>query len=172
MPDSDPSDGEITDADEFLREIGNIERDETLIDFIGQGYDVNAPGDQDVADLLGAWRDGVGRAPVNVELPSAAIARGAVPRAPTRGGTMSIAEDAAHLAALAGSTAERGAVQQAMQGVEDIRAQAMSLLGSNAAQGAAVGGAAEAARAALEAADGAIAVFLAAISDAASYHGG
>lgn len=92
--------------------------------------------------------------------------------APTTGGTLSISENAAQLAALAGSTAERGAVQQAIQGVEDLRAQAMNLLGSNAAQAATVGGAAEAARAALETADGMVAMLLAAISDAASYHGG
>lgn len=143
MPESDPSDGEITDADEFLREIGNIERDETLIDFVGQGYDVNTPGDQDVADLLGAWRDDVGRAPVNVELPSAAIARGETPRAPTRGGTMSIAEDAARLRSI---ELPFGAIQQAQQMLDSALEQAVMILGNDAAGAQAVQGAIQAAK--------------------------
>lgn len=94
MPESDPDNGEINDVDEFMREIDNIERDETLIDFVGQGYDVNAPGDQAVADLLGAWRDDVAGAPVDESrLPSAHTARGKLPPAPTTGGIMGTTQE-------------------------------------------------------------------------------
>lgn len=96
MPESDPDNGEINDVDEFLREVDQIDYDETLVDLVGQGYDVNAPGDQAVADLLGAWRDDVARVPVDSSrLPSAHTARGELP--PTAGGTLSIAEHAARL---------------------------------------------------------------------------
>lgn len=105
MPESDPSDGEINDVDEFLREIDNIERDETLIELVGDGYDVNAPGDQAVADLLGAWRDDVRQVPVErSQLPSAHTASGRMPPA-SIGGTLSATEDAAaQIRALASSS--------------------------------------------------------------------
>lgn len=101
MPESDPDNGEIDDVEEFMRDIDNIERDETLIELVGEGYDVNAPGDQAVADLLGAWRDDVTGVPVDESrLPSAHTARGRMPPAPTTGGTMSFEELAEEFAGI------------------------------------------------------------------------
>jgi hypothetical protein len=129
MPESDPGDGAIDDVDEFMRDIDNIERDETLIELVGEGYDLNAPGDQAVADLLGAWRDDVTSVPVDESrLPSAHTARGELPPAPTTGGTMSASDDAAALRSI---ELPFGAIQQAQQQLDTALATASQLLGSN-----------------------------------------
>lgn len=57
-------DGEIDDLAEFFATLGKVERDEQLVDLLGQGYDVNAPGDQAVADMLGSWRDDIDSEPL------------------------------------------------------------------------------------------------------------
>lgn len=106
MPESDPGDGEIGDAEEFLRELDRVEYDDTLLGLVGEGYDVNAPGDQAVADFLGTWRDDVRRVPLDrSQMPSAHTARGELPPGPTTGGTVSATEDAAaQIRALANSS--------------------------------------------------------------------
>lgn len=114
MRESDPSDGEIDDVEEFLREFDRVEYDETLLDLVGDGYDVNAPGDQDVADLLGAWRDRVREAPIDeTRMPSAHTARGELPHARTTGGTVSISDNAAQIGQLSQDESIAGAVRQA-----------------------------------------------------------
>src|SRR5436190_9004204 len=117
MPESDPGDdGEINDVEEFMREFDNIEHDETLIELLGEGYDVNAPGDQAVADLLGAWRDDVTGVPVDESrLPSAHTADGRMPPAPTTGGNLSISDNAARLSLIGGDQGAAGAFQSAEQ---------------------------------------------------------
>lgn len=163
MPESDPSDGEINDVDEFLREFDDIGYDETLIGLVGEGYDANAPGDQEVADLLGAWRDDVRQTPTNEsQLPSAHTVSGRLPPAIT-GGTLSISENAAALADIAADTTVAGScvltttsltddimptLQEALGTLEDDSAQAVVLLG-NGASAQAVGAAGEAAKSAL-----------------------
>jgi hypothetical protein len=120
MPENDPSDGEINDVDEFLREFDRIDYDETLVGLVGQGYDVNAPGDQAVADLLGAWRDDVNRVPIDEsQLPSVHTASGRMPPASTTGGTLSISDNAARLAVIGSDQGAAGAFQSAEQAMND-----------------------------------------------------
>jgi hypothetical protein len=124
MPENDdPGVGESNDVEEFLREFDRVEYDETLIGLVGQGYDVNAPGDQAVADLLGAWRDDVGRVPVDESrFPSAHTASGKMP--PITGGTrrMPINEDAAQVATMANDTTALSALGSCKERLDDALA--------------------------------------------------
>ncbi len=124
MPDSDDGEEEINDLDEFLNTIDDIERDDTLVDLLGQGYDVAASGDQDVADMLGTWRDEIDTEPVR-NLIEPALGGHHSP-----GGTMSISDDAEALRAIGVPT---GALQQALLDLDSVLEQASQLLGSNGA---------------------------------------
>ncbi len=173
MPESDPGDdGEINDVEEFMREFDNIERDETLIELLGEGYDVNALGDQPVADLLGAWRDDVTSVPVDESrLPSAHTASGRMPPAPTIGGTMSIQEDAEQLRNIASSQDfPTGLLRAADSKFDEIVAQVQNIVGDQSQHLDKVRGAAEIAKDKIDEAIAATMNFEAAIHDAADGH--
>jgi hypothetical protein len=131
MPENDdPGVGEINDVEEFLREFDRVEYDETLIELVGQGYDVNAPGDQAVADLLGAWRDDVNQVPVDASrLPSAHTADGRMPPAPTTGGPVSAMDEAAKLREIAQYTSAKGMAQQILDDLTSVMEQITNALG-------------------------------------------
>lgn len=172
MPESDDPGGEIDDVDEFLREFDNVERDETLLELLGEGYDVNAPGDQAVADLLGAWRDDVTAVPVDESrLPSAHTVDGRMPPAPITGGSMSFSDEAEQLRAVASSREFPIAlIQQASQSFDDMFAQCSQILGAQSQHTQTVGGAIEAAKAALQSALEAAKYVEKTIHDAADGH--
>jgi hypothetical protein len=120
MPESDPGDGEIGNAEEFLRELDRVEYDDTLLGLVGDGYDVNAPGDQAVADFLGAWRDDVRRVPLDrSQMPSAHTARGSLPPTLTPGEPMSIMDDAQHIGAMSNDHTAISAIKTAKQHLLD-----------------------------------------------------
>lgn len=172
MPENDPRDGEINDVDEFLRELDRVDYDETLVGLVGQGYDVNAPGDQAVADLLGAWRDDVNRVPIDEsQLPSAHTASGRMPPAATIGGTMSIQEDAEQLRNIASSQDfPTGLLRAADSKFDEIVAQVQNIVGDQSQHLEKVRGAAEIAKDKIDEAIAATMNFEAAIHDAADGH--
>lgn len=120
-------DGEIDDVDEFLNTLGQVEYDEQLVGLIGDGYNVNSPGDQPVADLLSAWRDDIASEPTNVsKLPSGRTDKYGNPPTNT-GGKVSISDDAAALRTI---TLPFGAIQQAQGELDAALELAAQLLGT------------------------------------------
>jgi hypothetical protein len=102
MPESDPDDGESDDPFvlDLMRDLSNVGYDDAFIDVIGSGHDVEyakPSADQDLADMLTAWRNDVDREPLNLDLPSGPTARGELPLTPSKGTPVSNTEDAGKL---------------------------------------------------------------------------
>lgn len=150
MPEKDP-DGEIDDVDEFLHTIGPVERDEAILNILGEGYPLpNLPGpavDQDIADMLGTWRDNVNSEPIRDTATGQEHPMGG-PWPPTNtGGTVAISEDAARLRAI---PLPFGTIQQATQELDGVREQASAILGTDGSKIGEINGAIEQAKTALD----------------------
>jgi len=128
-PEEGGGDEDYTDPDDFLRELAEVEADDTTIDLIGQGFDVTMSGPdaeaaQELADLFSGDRDRVRDAPLpNQTHPDAVLAEAqrrkkrAAPPGPretsernTTG--MSAQEEAARLRELSLSTHAIGMTQE------------------------------------------------------------
>lgn len=97
MPENDePTEDAV---DEFLAELDDIGHDDALLDVIGEGYDVEVPGDQAVVDMLSSWNRDVSTEP-SADLTERALRgeRSTGSLLPsTTGETMSVQENAAEL---------------------------------------------------------------------------
>lgn len=104
MPTRDPDDGEISDVDEFVNTLSEVEYDDVLLSLLGEGRNLDVPGDvvdQQLANALSSWRNDGDREPVRDEaIGQKHPAGGAWPPA-TTGGTLSVSESAGALRRLA-----------------------------------------------------------------------
>jgi hypothetical protein len=131
MPTGDPDDGEIGDVDEFLGTLGEVEYDDVLLSLLGDGGNLDVPGDdveQQLTNLLSGWRNDGDREPVRDEAIGQKHPQGGEWPSNTTGGTMSATDDAAALRAI---QLPNGTIQQSMQELDNVLAQASSILGSS-----------------------------------------
>lgn len=156
-------DDEPLDFDDFMESLGRVERDEDLVDMTGSGMDVEIPDDlaeQTLSDMLSGWRKDVGSKPMPKSLENL-------------GENVSIQENAAKLRAIAGRTAVMGAVQQAIQQLNEDQAEAVGAADPAGASADAqeINGAFEAAKGALTDALGVVQAAYGAAGDVAGKHG-
>jgi hypothetical protein len=146
--------------------LDHLEED-TLIDAITEGVQGNL-GEDKLAELIARLRDRVDETAIPVpNLGKTERGENVVP--PKRGESVSISDDAAQLAAVAGSTAVQGMLQQAQSDVQDGLNIALGAMGSNHTMTAEVNGAGSAAVEAIATALAHVEAFYSAVGGAAAH---
>ncbi|MFD5245029.1 hypothetical protein ACFWIW_10820 [Amycolatopsis sp. NPDC058340] len=170
MPPRDPDDGEIDDVQEFLDTLGEVEYDDVLLSLLGDGGNLDVPGDvvdQQLANALSGWRNDVDREPVRDEaIGQKHPAGGEWPPAIT-GGTVSVQDDAAQLRNIAPGDHARSMAAEVRTDTEARIAAAAVALGEGHAGMQTIQSAAGAVTAAVDALEGALGMFTDAINQVA-----
>ncbi|RSN26517.1 hypothetical protein DMC63_01390 [Streptomyces sp. WAC 05977] len=131
MPSRDPDDGEIDDVEEFLNTLDAVAHDEVLLSLLGEGRNLDVPGDvvdQQIANALSSWRGDVDREPMRDEAIGQKHPAGGEWPPATTGGTMSATDDAAALRSI---QLPNGLIQQAMTEIDEAANQARAILGES-----------------------------------------
>lgn len=131
MPTRDPDDGEIDNVQEFIDSLGEVEYDDVLLSLLGDGGNLDVPGDvveQQLANALSSWRDDGDREPVRDEAIGQKHPQGGEWPPGTTGGTVSVQDDAAQLRAI---PLPRGEIREATAVLTTALQQVSSILGPN-----------------------------------------
>lgn len=138
MPENDEPDA----VEQFMQDLANVGRDDALLDLLGQGYQVETPGDQTVTDMLGGWSRDITAEPAT-DVGDRALRGEHSPGSllpTTTGGTVSSIEDRAQQLLALADKAPSADLQQLMSGIEAWNREVAALLG-NSSGAAAINGA-------------------------------